>query len=187
MHSQLIPISISGFDCISAFETSDFRQRPSFRFQTSISGFRFQTLTRERNRNRDFDFNFRFRFQTRLLRETKSNLEMTSGFHFCFRTELSITPAAAACSAARRSITLGPRSRASRCAARHVDCIINLCHSLFTLARVGRSRFTQSFFTSSFYYYEYSFLSRSIVSPKRFFFSSLVSSFLHSTTLFSFF
>ena len=127
MHSQLIPISISGFDCISAFETSDFRQRPSFRFQTSISGFRlsqglksksrlrfqvsdfrlspgseieietsisgfrFQTLTRERNRNRDFDFNFKFRFQTRLLRETKSNLEMTSGFHFCFRTELSIT------------------------------------------------------------------------------------------------
>ena len=125
MHSQLIPISISGFDCISAFETSDFRQRPSFRFQTSISGFRlsqglksksrlrfqvsdfrlspgseieietsisgfrFQTLTRERNRNRDFDFNFKFRFQTRLLRETKSNLEMTSGFHFCFRAELS--------------------------------------------------------------------------------------------------
>jgi hypothetical protein len=40
MHSQLIPISISGFDCISAFETSDFRQCPSFRFQTSISGFR---------------------------------------------------------------------------------------------------------------------------------------------------
>ena len=28
----------------------------------------------------------------RLLRETKSNLEMTSGFHFDFSTELSITP-----------------------------------------------------------------------------------------------
>ena len=41
IHSQPIVTSISGFDCTSAFETSDFRQRPSFRFQTSISDFRF--------------------------------------------------------------------------------------------------------------------------------------------------
>jgi len=74
IHSQPIVTSISGFDCFSAFETPDFRQRPSFRFltsisfqtlagreteiETSISGFRFQTLARERNRNRDFDFRF---------------------------------------------------------------------------------------------------------------------------------
>ena len=74
---------------------SDFRlaQGREIEIGSSISDFRFRTRTRERNRNREFHFNFRFRFQKSVLRETKSNLEMISGFHFDFSTELSITPA----------------------------------------------------------------------------------------------
>ena len=75
-------------------------------------GFRFQTRARQRNRNREFDFRFQisdshrqggieiksfisisglFDFRRSVLRETKSNLEMISGFHFDFKTELSMT------------------------------------------------------------------------------------------------
>ena len=112
IHSQSTWVSISGFNCISAYEPSDFRKygcttlvsdfTSVFRFQgwcgseieieSSISDFRFQTRTRERNRNREFHFNFGFRLQSRLSGETKSNLEMNSGFHFDFKTELSMTP-----------------------------------------------------------------------------------------------
>ena len=58
----------------------------------TISDFRFQTVAREKIESERFHFNFRFRFQESPLRETKSNLEMISGFHFDFKTELSITP-----------------------------------------------------------------------------------------------
>ena len=111
IHSQSIWVSISGFNCISAHEPSDFREyacttlvsdfTSGFRFQgwygsgieigSSISDFRFQTRARERNRKCEFHFNFGLRLQKSVLRETKSNLEMISGFHFDFRTELSMT------------------------------------------------------------------------------------------------
>ena len=77
MRSQSRAISISDFDCTSAFPTSRFKK---WRGKAVISefrfSFRFQTCARERNRNRDFDFRFqisdsrkgvklkwRFRFQ----------------------------------------------------------------------------------------------------------------------------
>ena len=59
----------------------------------TISDFRFQIVARENIKSERFHFNFRFRFQESLLRETKSNLEMISGFHFDFKTELSMTRA----------------------------------------------------------------------------------------------
>ena len=57
----------------------------------TISDFRFQTVAREKIESERFHFNFRLRFQESPLRETKSNLELISGFHFDFKTELSIT------------------------------------------------------------------------------------------------
>ena len=52
IHSQPTVTSISGFDCTSAFETPDFRQRPSFQFQNSISGFRLSQREKLKSRLR---------------------------------------------------------------------------------------------------------------------------------------
>ena len=73
-------------------QISDFRlpQGSEIEIGTSISDFRFQTPARERNRKCEFHFNFGLRLQKSVLRATKSNLEMISGFHFDFRTELSM-------------------------------------------------------------------------------------------------
>ena len=81
IHSQPDVTSISGFDCTSAFETSDFRQRPSFRFQTSISGFRVSQGENSKSR---------LRFQVsgfRLSREEKSKWRLQFQFQVSISDE----------------------------------------------------------------------------------------------------
>jgi len=98
IHSQPIVTSISGFDCTSAFETPDFRQRPSFRFLTSISGFRllqgeklksrlrFQVSGFRLSRGREIEIETSisgFRFQTLAGREIEIETSISiSGFDF---------------------------------------------------------------------------------------------------------